>query len=144
MAGFDVSSTVEIDMGALEKLTSSATKALALTGAALLSEVKNAKVFPFNDSPSKEKGNRKTVTPAGNLQNDNTFVEDSHAARGRVEIISSTPYARRLYYHPEYNYYRGYNANARGRWYEPWLPGGQHEDFAAETFAKIYKKENNL
>ena len=129
MAGFDVSSTVEIDMGALEKLTSSATKALALTGAALLNEVKNAEVFPFE---------------TGNLQNESTFVDDSKAASGQVDLVTDTPYGRRLYYHPEYNFNREFHANARGEWYEPWLPGGQRENFAAETFAKIYKKENNL
>lgn len=129
MAGFDVTSTVEIDMPALEKLTSSATKALAMTGAALLSEVKNAEVFPFE---------------TGNLQNESTFVDDSKAASGQVDIVTDTPYGRRLYYHPEYNFNREFHANARGEWYEPWLPGGQRDDFATETFAKIYKKENNL
>ena len=129
MAGFDATSTVEIDMPALEKLTSSATKALAMTGAALLSEVKNAEVFPFE---------------TGNLQNESTFVDDSKAASGQVDIVTDTPYGRRLYYHPEYNFNREFNIAAGGEWYQPWLPGGQREDFATETFARIYKKENNL
>ena len=144
MAQFNVTSTVKLNIPKINNLTASAVKALEMTGAALLNEVKNAEVFPFNDSPPKGKGNRKTVTPAGNLQNDNTFVDDSHAAQGRIEIISSTPYARRLYYHPEYNYYRGYNANARGKWLEPWLPGGSQEDFVIKAFARLYRKENDL
>lgn len=45
------------------------------------------------------------------------------------------PYARRLYYHPEYNFQTVNNPNAQGRWLDHWLPGGQHESFAADTFA---------
>lgn len=129
MAPIDARSTVKINIPKINNLTASAVKALEMTGAALLSEVKNAEVFPFK---------------TGNLQNESTFVDDSHAAQGRIEIISSTPYARRLYYHPEYNFNHRFNANARGRWYEPWLPGGQQEDFAQKAFAAIYKKETGL
>ena len=100
-----------------------------MTGEQLLEEVSNAEVFPFE---------------TGNLQNESTFVDDSKAASGQVDIVTDTPYGRRLYYHPEYNFNREFHANARGEWYEPWLPGGQREDFATETFAKLYKKENNL
>lgn len=43
----------------------------------------------------------------GNLQNDNTFVDDERVKNGIVKIVSDTPYARKLYFHPEYNFYRG-------------------------------------
>lgn len=51
----------------------------------------------------------------GNLQNDNTFIEDKKSKKGIVKIVSDTPYARRLYFHPEYNFYRG---NAQKRTYK--------------------------
>lgn len=43
----------------------------------------------------------------GNLQNDNTFIDDKSIEKNTVKIVSDTPYARRLYFHPEYNFYRG-------------------------------------
>lgn len=129
MAPIDVTSTVNIDIPKINNLSAAAVRALEKTGAALLTEVKNAEVFPFK---------------TGNLQNESTFTDDSHAEQGRVEIISDTLYGRRLYYHPEYNFNREFNANARGKWYEPWLPGGQQEDFVQKTFEALYKKETGL
>ena len=138
MSGMDVDSTVEINIPAIEDLTAAAERALVKTTMALESEVKNAMVIPYNDVPPKSTG-RETITPAGHLQNESTFVDDSG-----TQIISDTPYARRLYYHPEYNFYQGYNSNARGEWYEPWLEGGQHQDFAEKAFEKFYKEESGL
>ena len=43
----------------------------------------------------------------GNLQNDSTFVDDKRIIKSVVKIVSDTPYARRLYFHPEYKFYRG-------------------------------------
>ena len=143
MSGMDVDSTVKINIPAIEDLTAAAERALALTTSALLSDVKNAMVFPFNDVPPKSTG-KKTITPAGHLQNESTFPDVSHVDQGYAEIISDTLYGRRLYYHPEYNFYQGYNSNARGKWFEPWLEGGQKENFAAEKFAEIFKKESGL
>ena len=129
MAGIDVNSTVTINLPKLEQLTAGAGRALELTAAALLSEVKNAEVFPFK---------------TGNLQNESTFVDSGHSSEGSVELVSDTPYARRLYYHPEYNFNREFNIAAGGEWYKPWLPGGTQDDFVQKTFEKFYKKESGL
>lgn len=37
---------------------------------------------------------------------------------GSGRIIWDTPYARRLYYNPEYNFSKDKNVNAQGLWYE--------------------------
>ena len=129
MPGFDVSSTVKMNLPQIEKLTASAQKALDITNAALLSEVKNAEVFPFD---------------TGNLQNESTFPDNTGSEQGTVRLISDTVYGRRLYYHPEYNFNHKHNANAQGLWYRPWLEGGQRDEFVPETFARIYKELNNL
>lgn len=74
----------------------------------------------------------------GFLQNDSTFVE----VKGMVvQIISSTPYARRLYFHPEYNFRQDKNPNAGGRWFDPYLPGHEKGDFLPNTFAKFLNEE---
>ena len=75
----------------------------------------------------------------GNLQNESTFADYSNLAKGETKIVSSTPYARRLYFHPEYNFSRDENIAAGGKWLIPWLEGGTRQNFCSQTFAKIYK-----
>ena len=99
--------------------------ALEQTAEALHTEVVQAQVMPFD---------------TGHLEEDATFVDYSESANGRVSIVSSTPYARRLYFHPEYHFQTGENPNARGKWYTDWLPGGKEADFAAKTFKELYRR----
>lgn len=124
-----VKSTVDLNMPRIRQLTQAAVTALELTAEALHTEVIQAQVFPFD---------------TGNLQNEGTFVDYSESAQGKVTLVSDTPYARRLYYHPEYHFQTGENPNARGEWYEDWLPGGKQEDFVAKTFRKLYKKAGGV
>lgn len=120
-----VKSTVKMNMPRIEQLNLAAVTALEMTGEALHAEVVQAQVFPFD---------------TGNLQNESTFVDYSESKDGRVALVSSTPYARRLYYHPEYNFQTDENPNAKGNWYEDWMPGGSKADFAPKTFKQFYRK----
>ena len=61
-----------------------------------------------------------------------------------VTLVSSTPYARRLYYHPEYHFQTKENPNAKGMWYEDWLPGGKNAGDAAKAFEQFYKKAGGV
>lgn len=51
----------------------------------------------------------------------------------------TAPQARRLYYHPEYNFQRGKNPNAGAAWYAPYEKGGAKEGFLPDAFAKLMK-----
>ncbi|MEE0874627.1 MAG: hypothetical protein UIH27_14325 [Ruminococcus sp.] len=125
MSVFEVSSTVDFDFDFIKSLEENAVKALEQTADALLTEVKNAEVMP-------------KVT--GKLQNESTFVDDTYAQNGKVSIVSSTPYARRLYFHPEYNFDRSDNSAAGAHWFRYWLPGGTRQNFCAEKFKEIYRR----
>ena len=120
-----VKSTVKMNFPRIRQLTQAAVTALEMTAEALHTEVEQAQVFPFD---------------TGNLQNESTFVDTSESAKGKVTLVSSTPYARRLYYHPEFHFQKEENPNARGEWYEDWLPGGSEENFAVDAFKRFYKK----
>lgn len=154
-----VNSTVKINMGTIRRLTKASITALEQTADALHTEVEQAQVIPFDDPQVIErrvygkrgqfakngreyKGKlvRETVHGGGRLQNESTFVDFRKSNSGMVSIVSSTPYARRLYFHPEYHFDKGENPNAKGRWYEDWLPGGKHEDFCQKAFAELYKR----
>lgn len=120
-----VKSTVKMNFPRIKQLTQAAVTALEMTAEALHTEVVQAQVFPFD---------------TGNLQNESTFVDYSEAKDGKVTLISSTPYARRLYYHPEYNFQTKENPNAKGHWYEDWESGGSKANFAPKAFKQFYKK----
>ena len=120
-----VKSTVKMNFPRIKQLTQAAVTALEMTAEALRTEVVQAQVMPFE---------------TGNLQNESTFVDYSESKQGKVTLVSSTPYARRLYFHPEYNFQTDENPFAGGEWYEPWLPGGVSQDFARNAFKRFYKK----
>lgn len=120
-----VKSHIKLNLPRIKELSQAAVTALEMTAEALHTEVLQAQVMPFE---------------TGHLQDDATFVDYSESRQGKVTLVSSTPYARRLYYHPEYNFQTDENPNARGKWYEDWLPGGISQDFAKEAFRKFYKK----
>ncbi|MEQ2595530.1 hypothetical protein AAAU22_07610 [[Clostridium] symbiosum] len=124
-----VKSTVKMNFPRIKQLTQAAVTALEMTAEALHTEVVQAQVMPFE---------------TGNLQNENTFVDYSESKQGKVTLVSSTPYARRLYYHPEYNFQTDENPFAGGEWYEPWLPGGVSQDFARNAFKRFYKKAGGV
>lgn len=124
---FTVNSTVKLNFGAIKQLSKNAQIALEQTTDALLSEEKNAEVMPFK---------------TGNLQNENTFADYTHSDKGQTSIVSDTPYARRLYFHPEFNFNREENISAGALWHRYWKAGGTRENFCVETFAKIYRRLN--
>lgn len=120
-----VNSRVTLNMGRIKQLSRMAVTALEQTAEALHTEVVQAQVMPFE---------------TGNLQNESTFVDYSKSKEGKVTLVSSTPYARRLYYHPEYQFSKDENPDAGGEWYKDWLKKGSKADFAKETYKNLYKR----
>lgn len=125
----NVNSTVKLNFGRIRELTQAAVTSLEQTGEYLHTEVVQAQVMPFN---------------TGNLQNESTFVDTSESQSGKVTLVSSTPYARRLYYHPEYNFRKDENPNAGGEWYKDWLPGGSKENDCKDAFKRYYKRNSGV
>ena len=76
----------------------------------------------------------------GALQGVKFFVDDSMRDAGIVMLVNEGPYARRLYYHPEYNFRQDKNKNAQGMWFSLWQRGGYYEKEPQEIFERIMKK----
>lgn len=57
----------------------------------------------------------------------------------KSSIVFDTPYARRLYWHPEYTFSKDKNPNAQGKWMEAYHAGDKRE-FIKNTFAKFVKQ----
>ena len=123
-----VSSKIKLNMPKINQLSRATIKALEQTTDALQTEVVQAQVMPFN---------------SGNMQNDSTFPDYSESKQGKTRLVTSTPYARRMYFHPEYNFQTKENAHAKGNWYEDWI-SGKSKDFCKKAFTEFYKKEAGL
>lgn len=115
---------VNWNFGAVRQVEQAVAMALEQTAQAVITDVVDEQVMPMD---------------TGTLQNSSTFVETSESSTEVVGIISDTPYARRLYYHPEYNFRTSENKNAGGKWFQPWIDGDKKE-FAADAFAKLLRQ----
>lgn len=148
-----VSSRITIDTVAVNQLCELAETALEQTAEALRTEIVQAQVMPretgaLQGEQSHVNAGQSVEIP---LKKGGVAVTTiTHVQNGKVSIISSTPYARRLYFHPEYNFHRGDwfdeygdlhegNIAAGGKWFEPWI-SGNYKDFCPKTFKKLYKR----
>ena len=119
---------VKLNRGGMRQLERAAIAALEQTAETLHTEVVTAQVMPFD---------------VGTMQNESTFVDTAESASGTVSLVTSTPYARRLYYHPEYNFRTVNNPHARGKWLEQWIDGDK-KDFCTKTFKRLYREGAGL
>ena len=103
----------------LTQIKQNAKRALAQTAQALLEALRREGTMPF---------------ATGHLQNAATYVDIGDIGGGRVAIVSDTIYARRKYFHPEFNFDQSRNQNAGGRWFDAYIHGHK-KDFAANVFA---------
>lgn len=77
----------------------------------------------------------------GDMQNNATSVDTlEDGGKLKISLTTNAPQARRLYYHPEYNFQTVNNANARGEWLEEYITGAK-ADFLQEAFAQLMRKE---
>lgn len=123
-----VNSKIKLNMPKIRHLTKTQVTALEQTAEALHTEEVQAEVMP-----------RYT----GTLQNESTFVDYSDSHRGKVRIVSAEPYARKLYFHPEYDFQTYENAFAQGLWHDPWIDG-IYADFCQNAYKKLYRRLGGL
>ena len=138
MAEF-VTSRITLDMAAIDKLMRAQTVALEQAAEAVHTDVLDEHVVPRRD---------------GDLSGRGFYADISKSGSGHVELVHSTPYARRMYYHPEYNFHKTSwvdsagrqhdgNSNAQGHWFDPWISGNR-ANFAKTAFCKIFRKLGGL
>lgn len=120
-----IKTTTKLDRALDGKMAQAIVTALEQTGDSLLTDLRAAQVVPFD---------------TGNLQNESTFVDKKSSKYGSVYINHTAPYAKRLYFHPEYNFNKSKNSNACGRWMEAFLTEEQRQK-TQDTFKELYIKQ---
>lgn len=118
---------IKLDLGAIGKYRRAAQDASLETVGALRGEIVTAQVTP------KDVG---TLEGSGGAVDQRIEGDEIHTTL----CVGDTAYARRLYFHPEYNFQTANNPNAQGEWAEPWLPGGDLEGFVPDAFEKRMKE----
>jgi hypothetical protein len=117
--------SVELDMQAIGGLIQAALHSAEVAVEQVRADLINAKTMPFDK---------------GNMQNNQTFVAKNDDG---ASLVTGSPQARRLYYHPEYNFQQGKNENAGAYWLEPYLTG-EKSDLAQNAFAEDFKRRTGV
>ncbi|WP_160045577.1 minor capsid protein [Paenibacillus sp. USDA918EY] len=115
-----ITAKVTLNQAALKNLEQIQQQALEMTAEAVKSDIVTSAVVPKQ---------------TGELERSGHVVVE----QGKARIVFDTPYARRLYWHPEYNFRTDKNPNARGKWMEPYQSGDK-KDFAKTTFLAFVKQ----
>lgn len=119
-----VTAKFQTNGNALKALEQAQKRALLMTMEALKTDIVTNQVVPKQTGELERSG----------------FVDDSQLEKFVVSLIYDTPYARRLYWHPEYNFRTDKNMNAQGKWLEPYIDG-EKKDFVKNTFAAFLKQQ---
>lgn len=123
-----VGSTVTLNQSVCDMLTREQYRSLGETADAILTDARDNQVMPFD---------------TGNMQNDSTFVDDSQKANGRVSIVTTAPQARRLYFHPEFDFRRTHNPSAGGKWWESYI-SGSNSNRVLEIYSRLFRQNGGL
>ena len=114
--------TIKLDKSKLNTLIEAQKNALEQTTEAILSDIKTSAVVPKDSGELERSG----------------FVDLSKLDDGITSINFDTPYARRLYWHPEYNFRQDKNTNAQGKWMQSYIDG-DNKEFVTDTYFKFLK-----
>lgn len=113
---------IKLNNAKIDRLIEAHSKALEMTADATLSDIKTSAVVPKETGELERSG----------------FIDLSEIKNYVARIVFDTPYARRLYWHPEYNFRQDKNANAQGKWMEDYLTG-EKQQFIKDTYSKFLK-----
>lgn len=116
--------TIKLDRSKINTLIKAKNKALEETTEAILSDIKTSAAVPKGDTGELERSG---------------FVDLSRLNNGITTIIFDTPYARRLYWHPEYNFRQDKNVNAQGKWMQSYIDG-ENKEFVINVYKENLKK----
>lgn len=117
---------VTMNKAGIKQINSDIAEALIDTAEAIKTDLVNSQTMPLD---------------SGTLQNDSTFVDTKGALKGVVTIASDTPYARKVYFHPEFDFRKDKNKNAGGRWFDPYLTGNK-KNLPIKFFQKHMLRRN--
>ncbi len=107
----------------IDKLMKAANQALEMTAEKIKSDIVSSQVVPFD---------------VGTLER-SAYIDRSQLNEGKTGVGFDTPYARRLYWNPDYDFRKDKNPNAQGKWMQTYIDGTK-KDFAQKQFTKFFRQ----
>lgn len=141
---------IKLNKQAVEKLRKAMKDSAESTMEQLDENLKNnAMTMPFDTGNMQNGGTYVYTRTDGTIRqgatvSGNDVVDFSEEGTIHVALTNDAPQARRLYYHPEYNFQQTKNPDAGGKWFSPYLIGGEKESFIKDTYAAIFKEKAGL
>lgn len=120
-----VTAKVTLNQSALKLLVQAQQAALEMTAEAVKTDIVTSQVVPKQTGELERSG----------------FVDTSLLKQMKVRLVYDTPYARRLYWHPEYKFRKDKNMNAQGKWMEDYQTG-EKQEFVRKAFAAFLKQRS--
>lgn len=120
-------SKITINYKNIDEVRKGLQKALILTCENIKTDLEDRQVMPF------DKG---TLEESLNVERSDNLSE--------AIIATSTPYARRLYFHPEYHFRKDNHPNAKAKWYEDYFAGHSRSKWLFNRFIKFVKENTNV
>lgn len=133
---------IRMNEKAILHLKKSQKQAALLTMEALKADIERAGVVPRD---------------VGTLE-ESVSIKTGLLDKGSLKLEYNTPYARRLYYHPEYHFHQepweetihhrdgsvshlehDGNPNAKGKWLEDYI-NGDKRNFVQDTYKRVFKQ----
>lgn len=114
---------IKLNNSAIGTLEKAQQQALEMTMEAVKTDIVTSAVVPKQSGELERSG----------------YVDTSKLHDMVVAIVFDTPYARRLYWHPEYNFRHDKNVNAQGKWMQSYIDGDK-KDFIKDTYMNFFKQ----
>lgn len=132
---------IKLDHEAIRQIEQAAQEAAKEALEAVQYDLVDSKTMPF-DNGYMEGGGTYTT---GIKVTGNTVVDVSESDEIHFCLSNDAPQARRLYYHPEYDFRQTEGASGKrgAGWLEPYI-SGEKKDFVQEEFEKAFKRRSGL
>ena len=113
--------SVKYNENTIKRIDNVVNMALFEAGDRILTDLKISGTMPFD---------------VGTLQNNQTSVVKGNK---KVSIVTAAKWAKRLYFHPDFNFQKTNNAKAGAYWFEPYI-SGQKKRMAKNEFLKALRR----
>lgn len=140
--------SIKLDMQAIKSLEEAVLESAKDAMQQVQTDVVNSQTMPFDTGTMQNGGTyvhtrKDGSAKKGEAVSGNEVVDFSEGDTTHICLTNDAPQARRLYYHPEYDFQQGKNDNAGAGWLDPYIDGDK-KDFVAEAFAESYKKRTGV
>jgi hypothetical protein len=137
--------TVKLDKAAIANLKAAALKSAEVAMEQVRTDLVSSATLPADQYVLQNGGTYVNGNgPYQGYKDQNSVVDFSSSdEKIHISLVNDVPQARRLYYHPEYHFQQGKNANAGAGWLEPYVSGGK-KDLARDAFIYDFKRRTGV